>query len=129
VSENIAWAAGLFEGEGHCSLIRNYPVLALGMTDKEVVEKFVSVIGVGNIRVIDSKRANHNKIWEVRITHSTTVIEVLSMLYPYLCTRRREQADEVMKRAREIGYYPTNNTRARHKELLERWKKTQNERT
>ena len=50
--EEMAWAAGLFDGEGTIGVRRNGPAartrrigLALGMTDRTVVERFASALG------------------------------------------------------------------------------------
>ena len=49
----VAWAAGLFEGEGcithNISHGRSYRKLTMNMTDKDVMQKFVDIIGYGNL--------------------------------------------------------------------------------
>src|SRR3990167_5406713 len=50
----IAWAAGLFEGEGCISVHRSkgrrpQPKLNIAMTDLEPMERFAKALGVGNV--------------------------------------------------------------------------------
>ena len=49
-NRGIAWAAGLYEGEGSlCMSSRGYPKISLGMTDREPVEWFKETLGFGYI--------------------------------------------------------------------------------
>lgn len=49
----LAWVAGLIEGEGtfFCTKRRErrYPVIAVGMTDEDVIQKLYLLVGVGDI--------------------------------------------------------------------------------
>jgi hypothetical protein len=68
----IAWAAGLYEGEGCCTMGSNgYPRMLLGMCDKEPVERFGAALGFGCIRFDDSAPKKNPKwrpkyIWETQ---------------------------------------------------------------
>lgn len=44
-----AWLAGLFEGEGCISLAGTRVQLSIAMTDRDVVERFVSMVGYGKV--------------------------------------------------------------------------------
>ena len=68
----IAWAAGLFEGEG-CFYVtkpkrRNgygfyeYPSASLKMTDEDVVRRFHKIVGFGSVSFVSRK--NKNKKWK-----------------------------------------------------------------
>lgn len=65
-SEQIAWAAGLFEGEGTWNAYQVKPrgkiqmQARVGMTDRDVVERFAEVIGFGKVYV-DSNRPRKEK--------------------------------------------------------------------
>lgn len=95
----IAWAAGLFEGEGCISSTpkvgtraRNR-VLALVMTDRDIVERFHRVVGgVGTFR---SRRLTNDKWkdqWEWRCTGWGEIVHVLTLLGPHLGERRSAAA-------------------------------------
>ena len=50
-NEDLAWAAGFFDGEGCTSGGTNVrcPVIIIGQVHREVLEKFLMVLGVGTI--------------------------------------------------------------------------------
>lgn len=92
----IAWAAGLFEGEGtifiklHATKGRYYPHLSLSMTDKDVVEKFS--IAVGAPHITGPYQAKHKPHWKPRYQwfcgRKEDVIRILNDFLPYLGDRR-----------------------------------------
>jgi hypothetical protein len=78
-SHDLAWAAGLFEGEGYvehrpngCG--RTTRGLGLAMTDLDVVERFQKVVGVGAVRGPYTNRRNKPlyvwKVWRVNSSRS-----------------------------------------------------------
>lgn len=95
---DIAWAAGLFEGEGsiYIANIRkySYPRLQLKTTDLDVLIRFHNIIIRGRIykhkpRDLPSyyKQA-HN--WQ--LATKSECLEVIKLFWPYLGKRRRQQA-------------------------------------
>jgi hypothetical protein len=97
---DIAWAAGLFEGEGSCGFrMRRHelrPFVKLGMTDRDVVERFVSIVGVGNVTT--THRPPDKRMWHWSIGGKDDCCRVLGLLWPYLGERRKERALEVLER-------------------------------
>ena len=95
---HIAWAAGLFEGEGSITNNRTRAKLNLAMTDKDVVEKFASIIGYGNV----NPKKNHKKPshwkdqWEWSVGKQSEVRRILSLLLPYLGNRRAYKALNIL---------------------------------
>jgi hypothetical protein len=99
----IAWAAGLFEGEGSISYARRggVPRLTLGSTDFDVVERFLNVIGRGGIRANKIRAGNKPlKTWSAWT--APDCIYVLKLLLPWLGARRRAKALEALEQARKI---------------------------
>ena len=45
----VAWAAGLFEGEGSITVCGGVARLSLVLTDYQVLERFVEIVGTGKI--------------------------------------------------------------------------------
>ena len=88
--DDIVWLAGLLEGEAWFGLNTGgkYPVIALSMTDEDVV---VRVSDMWDTRVYRSRNA-----YVTRIT-GTRAIPWLMMLYPQLGKRRREAVANVIK--------------------------------
>lgn len=97
---DIAWAAGMFDGEG-CVRIRRqlnsdlrnpHHSLVVDMTNthRETVERFTSIMGVGTIYEYKKKGS-----YSYRAT-SQKALKVLTLLLPYLVTKR-EQAEVAIK--------------------------------
>jgi hypothetical protein len=87
----LAWAAGLYEGEGSCSLIhggrrRLYPQLCLASTDRDVVYRFHSVVGFGGV-VGPYVRVGRKPFWHWRGHGWEAVRLFLTQFGPYLAKR------------------------------------------
>lgn len=105
---NVAWAAGLFEGEGTTFLTKprmrgqtaysRQCVVALVMTDEDIVRRFAVVVGVGSVHV-RSKRPPRKTAYQWTVSDAADVLHVLGLLWPYLGERRQERAAEVMEHA------------------------------
>ena len=90
--ENLAWAAGLFEGEG--SIIRRRKKetnLVLATTDFDVLSKFCSILGHGRIYG-PYTRPNTKPIWRWSCSGSKNCIAILAALWTFLGVRRKERA-------------------------------------
>jgi hypothetical protein len=98
VATDEAWAAGLFEGEGSFGLRSNGTVLlTLGSTDKDVIERFRTVIATGRISSQPPGRNRRRKrLWRVDVIQVDEVLRVINVLYPWLGARRRARADEAV---------------------------------
>lgn len=111
---DIAWAAGLFEGEGCMSTGPRKPggrgvQVRLGMTDRDVVERFARVMDVGNIhRREDARGWKPVHTWV--LYEAAEVIRVIEMLMPYFGERRGAKALEVIAVAREIHAHNSKKT-------------------
>jgi len=99
---NVAWAAGLFEGEGCFSFgsgdTGNRSLRAMiTMTDLDVLEKFQSVVGMGTIR---KRKLNppHKQQWSWYINSFLEFQSLAVMLWPWLCSRRRAKLQELFDR-------------------------------
>jgi hypothetical protein len=97
--QEIAWAAGLFEGEGYV-YTQTQPRSATGddrwaiqvglnMNDLDVVEKFMEVFGFGKIRVYESANEKHHTNYRWRSTSWREFNQFADALYPLLGDRRR----------------------------------------
>lgn len=91
--EDIAWAAGLFEGEGTIfSADGGRPRLALCMTDKDVVDRFRDILGGTVSGPYREGQENRKLMYKWQEGKVGTVQSVLRQFWPYLGERRREQA-------------------------------------
>lgn len=97
--ENIAWAAGLFEGEG-CIVTgspHNRWRLTLSSTDEDVIRKFAVIVGVGG--VLGPQRHKNPKwkpIWTWWCTGGEKTTALLAAFYPLLGERRKAKAEVLM---------------------------------
>ena len=100
--ENLAWLAGLFEGEGCISTHqgktgRAYWILQIQMTDEDVVRRAAEVAGAGMVTgPYSSRRENRKPQWAWRACKRGDVYALLVALWPWLRTRRRARAREAL---------------------------------
>lgn len=96
---DVAWAAGLFEGEGcfdcKCGALR--PRASMQLTDLDVLQKFVKVVGTGTIRTAKRKHAHHKPTWQW-YTDERGFRKLLSMFRPFLGKRRLATAEDCVAR-------------------------------
>lgn len=98
----IAWAAGLFEGEGCFTLTRSgnrrYPRATLNSTDPDILRRFHEIVGVGSIYLSNAKdRPTHYKQQEAWVAHGIeNVRKVAQMFAPYLGERRTARLEELL---------------------------------
>jgi hypothetical protein len=107
--EQIAWAAGLFEGEGCVYMQRGkYAHLILSTTDEDVVRRFHRVMGCGVVYQQDDPRPNHKPVWHWRCWNRDDVENIYRLFAPWLGERRDEKfkvALRLDKRRYEKGVY------------------------
>jgi hypothetical protein len=97
-STDIAWAAGLIEGEG-CFTVhsKKHPYLLLDMCDKDVIERLHSIFPYGNVRgPYLSKKPNHKPRWRFD-AFGPKCRRIILDIYPYMCKRRKERINELME--------------------------------
>lgn len=96
---DLAWAAGLIEGEGCFTLhSKKHPYLLVDMCDKDVIERLKTVFPFGNIRgpYISKKKPTHKPRWRFD-AFGGKARHIMIYLYPYLCERRRAKINELME--------------------------------
>jgi hypothetical protein len=108
---DVAWAAGLFEGEGSVGMTgRNkapQPRMSIGMSDKDVLDEFARIVGIGKVygpyRGQGRKTPEHYKpMYMWRPGRITEIQQVLRAFWPYLGERRRAEASGMI-----ADYYST----------------------
>lgn len=97
----LAWAAGLFEGEGCFSFTQasgsRSLFVSLGMTDEDVVRRFREVIGFGVIYNRKPCKAHWKPQFTWRIGSFEQVQAFIAFVWPWLCSRRRAKAKVVLR--------------------------------
>lgn len=112
--EDLAWAAGLFEGEGSFSIHNarsGNPVASLIITDEDVIRKFHSVIRIGSVAgpYVNKEHPEWKPKWQWRASGFHVVQAVVALLWHWLCSRRRARAVEVLAVSR--GKAPRNSAK------------------
>lgn len=105
-SQAWAWAAGLFEGEGHIAYgqytrsHRAYPSyrrqLVLAMADRDCVERFCSVVGYGKVKLYPKREERWSDIWRWECSRWEHIEIILRGMLPYLGERRTAKAEEML---------------------------------
>lgn len=103
---DVAWAAGLFEGEGCFGMIqtgRGCGVIfscTLQMTDEDVVRRFHQIVEVGRVSV--TATGTGKTLWRWVTRSRADYRTVTALLRPHLGVRRRMKIVEMNKRLREV---------------------------
>ena len=93
---DIAWLAGLLEGEGcFCLEKGKYPRIALGMCDEDVVVKAAALM--------KSKVNHHRNVYSTKVCGAYSIAWMMT-LYTLLGERRREKVASLIKYWREHSY-------------------------
>jgi hypothetical protein len=103
--EELAWAAGLFEGEGCFSVLKDGrgPQASLSMVDQEIVEKFADIVGAG--KIYPYHKPPYQPVYKWQSGDFEQFQHVVCVLWPWLGRRRKEKAKFVHKLAcsRKMG--------------------------
>lgn len=99
-SHAIAWAAGLFDGEGSIFASesmkrkrRNVRLhMAIRMTTLDDVERFHRAVGVGSVRGPYQPNGPRKPQWAWTAGTDENVRQCVALLWPYLGKNKREQA-------------------------------------
>ena len=101
VQNNLAYLAGIVDGEGYFFLEqarKNYriPVLGVEMAEKDVIEAFSDYFGCGNFFIRTPKQPHHKLLYRWRV-RGRPAIAILKKMYKYFSIRRRKNADILFK--------------------------------
>lgn len=87
----IAWVAGIIEGEG--SFAQSRPRIAVSMTDRDIIERLHRVTGIGHVIYDRPGQMSHHKphsIWYVQ--RGEHALHLVSLIRPWLGIRRKSAA-------------------------------------
>ncbi len=100
-SEQIAWAAGLIEGEGCFCIVRNSKAkgkqsskILVQMNDLDVLERLQSLFQVGKV-YHRPPRGNSRESWCWTVYRADDILLVIEAVFPWLGIRRKQKATEV----------------------------------
>lgn len=101
---DIAWAAGLIEGEGcftlHSDGKRAYFIM--DMTDKDVLENFQKVFPNTNLRgpYVHKNKPHQKSRWRID-AYGDKCTEVMKAVYPYMGIRRKAKINSLLDHMKE----------------------------
>lgn len=115
----FAWAAGLFEGEGCFSTgvyknTRSFKA-QLAMTDRDVVERFHKILGLGLLRFKPPYQPHHKIQYTWTVSGFEDTQAVMAALWPWLGVRRRARIREILALARDYFASPASNGMPRNR--------------
>jgi len=104
--EELAWAAGFFDGEGSigCYTHENGKgyrsprlVLQIAQTDRFVLDRFQAATGVGRVSgPFKPKTKNSNPYWRMTTESHQNVQAIVAMLWAWLSPQKRGDAHEAI---------------------------------
>lgn len=91
--EELAWAAGFFDGEGNVHYHKTGNVeITIGQIDKEVLQRFMSSVGVGYVYgPYIPKNKNWNPVYYYKVSGWVKCQHVMAVLWSWLSTIKKEQ--------------------------------------
>ena len=99
--EDLAFAAGLFEGEGWFTLSRSkkpYPIMAIDQNDREPLDRFVRAMDLGHVNgPYGPYGVEKQPSFRWQVSGSEQVRRASSLIYEWLSTRRRNRPEEVLR--------------------------------
>lgn len=96
MSEEIAWLAGLMEGEGHFSLHSTRVQIVIQMTDEDVLQRAARIAGAGNVTGPYQVKT-YRPIWRWVVSEAGQVVDVAELVRPWLGQRRQAQLDAMLQ--------------------------------
>jgi hypothetical protein len=97
-----AWVAGVYEGEGSafCRGANNAPTVSIGNADLEVLDRVSEWTGLGRIHGPYEHAGSKKPMYYWTVTLPEDIVRFFDMMWEWLSSRRREQADPVLCEAR-----------------------------
>lgn len=92
--EMLAWAAGLFEGEGTIVANKHVPRLTLVMTDFDIVDRFAAVMGIG-ILTTPARRGTYKPTRKWEACSFETAQHAMCQMWEWLGERRKQRYAEL----------------------------------
>lgn len=112
-THELAWAAGLFDGEGHTradfhskSTTTLCPRIDVAQSDRFVLDRFRGVVGVGRVYGPYARKGDraHNKPkFNYIETEFEPVQAIIAMIWRWLSPMKREQAKIALRRTIEMA--------------------------
>lgn len=93
--KDIAWLAGLLEGEGSFGHIGNCLTVQLTMTDRDIVERAGKLCGYTNITERKRREAHHKTQYGWQVSGAKAE-RVMRLILPFMGERRSQKIKELL---------------------------------
>lgn len=102
--EQIAWVAGVIEGEGYIGIRRAtsrgsdsvVTRIVVRMTDKDIIERLHHLVPGSFFLSVPPQKSHYKPQWQFHVTDRELVAELLTLIVPWLGKRRGSRAMEVL---------------------------------
>lgn len=91
---DIAWLAGVYEGEGCLSINGKAVRIIIQMTDEDIIRRIHSLTGCGRVAVYPHPK--HKTVYRWTVNNRSCVARLLLAMAPLLGERRREKVLEAV---------------------------------
>lgn len=106
MSEELAWAAGFFDGEGSTCISRTTkgghkyqkPHIEVAQSDRAVLDRMRAILGIGKVYgpyVPKTNRLSKRPYYRLTITSEVNVQAAIRKMWPWLSEQKRQQAERV----------------------------------
>lgn len=92
----IAWLAGIVDGEGCFNKQGGSFCLSVSSTDYDIVEKCQLITEIGSIKQLKD-RPNRKSTWTWRVFTTADTVRLALAMAPLLCSRRKEKILEILE--------------------------------
>lgn len=98
--EDLAWAAGFYDGEGHTRTGRSLGVVVSQSLSPELLERFKRAVGVGNVHgpfEYRHKRPSQKPFYTYGAVSFESAQHCICCLWPWLGSAKRAQASNALR--------------------------------
>ena len=99
--EELAWAAGFFDGEGWVGFSGQQARLKVSQAHPVVIARFIEAIGIGTLYKETRLTVAGKTVWSVRFSSFTIVQHIAGLLWTWLSEVKRNQFKQTLLLARE----------------------------
>jgi hypothetical protein len=92
---DVAWLAGLLEGEGCFTLAGKDPHIQLNMTDKDVVGQAAFLFGGMKVGMRNAAIGNSKAQWRVQASGQRAIM-IMEAILPFMGQRRSEKIKSIL---------------------------------
>lgn len=86
----IGWLAGIIDGEGCISHHKYTYRISVSMTDKDIVDRLLTVTGVGSVFPKKVGQPHYKPCYTWQVNSPVDVMHILASITPLMSERRRE---------------------------------------